>query len=293
MIKFIRNISTTTEATIQLLEGKYSGLLLRVSGTGTSSVPRPTGRVLVNLEGEGNIVNIPFKHLVDITNILWGAPEDSPGISFAFSAILPFSLPYMSNVLDLSPNEAELVIPAVPGATSATWEIYGILSEMAENFIMKIDSRTIAMTGGTKEPMAIENAVGLYITIDSNATAPTRLAIFKDENLFVEADWDVLVSFTNIISEVETPLTNKIWIDLNPTKILSTSLCDNITIQETGGSGNLQVVSFGIHFKPERQQISMQKTTAQISSKIEKKITKVPSLAIHPGLKSELGGGEI
>ena len=72
-------------------------------------------------------------------------------------------------------------------------------------------------------------------------------------------------------------------------------MSDNITIQETGGSGALAVISFGLLFKTERQQVSAMKTATKIAAKVERKITKNPTLIAHPGIKTELtgAGGEI
>ena len=277
MLKFLGDKDGTQNQVMQILEGKYSGLLLRISGSSAASVSRPTGLIRVNLKNQGNIVTVNFDTLIDITNFFFGAVEDTAGTSFAFSAIVPFALPYMANALDLEPNEAELYLPAV-SADSATWEVYGILTEEPEKFILKTYTRTYSMTGNLKEPIELDNILGLWLETESGATAPTRLAVLRDDEMIAEADWDVFESWTNLSGRLESPLTDKVFVDLNPEREITTALADSYTIQATGGSGNLRVITFSADIEPERTKVSHIKTITKIQRKIERKVRRKPQI---------------
>jgi len=287
MVKFIRDADGTQSQTIQLLEGNYIGLLLRVSGSGASAVSRPTGNVIMTLQGKGAIITVPFDIMVDITNILYGAPEDTEGTSFRFSALIPFTMPNLANALSISPNEAELTLPSVDGASSATWEVYGILSDNPERYIPRIHTRTLTLSGNLNEPIDIDNILALFLSLGSGATAPTTVLVKTDEELKFQVDWDVMESITNIFSRVETTLTDKLFFDLNPNGILSTNLEDHIVLGASGGSGSLKVTVFSAEFDDVRAEASAIKIVSKAQHKVYKRFTR-KSRAVPVAIRGEL-----
>lgn len=257
MIKFLFDANGLYSTTRGILQGNYLGLLLRVSGSGSSTVNRPTGNVIVNMKTKGAIVTVPFTDLVDISNILYATVKDKSGTDFEFSAMVPFTLPYLANALHLAANEAEITLPAVDGATQATWEVYGITSDAPERFLPRIFTRSYNLSGNLNEMIDMENILAMYLRLGSGASAPDRILVKDDNELLVEADWDVLEAFTNMFSQIESEITDKIYLDLNPTKILSDALRDGLTVGAVGGSGSLYVTVISADFDNARTETSL------------------------------------
>ena len=273
MIKFLFDANGLYSTTRGILQGNYLGLLLRVSGSGSSTVNRPTGNVIVNMKTKGAIVTVPFTDLVDISNILYATVKDKSGTDFEFSAMVPFTLPYLANALHLAANEAEITLPAVDGATQATWEVYGITSDAPERFLPRIFTRSYNLSGNLNEMIDMENILAMYLRLGSGASAPDRILVKDDNELLVEADWDVLEAFTNMFSQIESEITDKIYLDLNPTKILSDALRDGLTVGAVGGSGSLYVTVISADFDNARTETSLVRIQTKIQNKIYRKFT--------------------
>jgi hypothetical protein len=236
-----------------LPKGKYSGLQLEFTGTGSASVDDADyGSVRVTkLDSRGgfsgDIYNINIAYLRKINNALLGLVHTTDGTTFAHNVVIPFNFGF-PNALYSDGENYEVTIEKCNTAlvTACSCRMLGLQANVPQSYLPIVAQRRFNSLGGiNSEPIKLQNLMVLAM-LDASTTNPTSVVI-KSENRQAIFTMDDAKHYTDLAYKIESASLGMSIINLINSDI-SDALSDEVTIFFSGGSGYMDYITIASVF---------------------------------------------
>lgn len=254
----------------ELPEDVIKGLFIRFSGVnaaGVTSTIAQLGSVRVNFRGT-DIWNAPVSFVSNFNNLHWGVAEYASAIGGAFvcSIYVPFHVPWddqnglVNRISDK--GTLQMLFPALTAAViaSGTVEVYYIPARSAATYIPIYMNQNIQIGGAGQVVDRLQSFNISSIYVVTNALV-TNVMVFRDGKNIINSNQNTLLAKSNFDNRVETAIATY-QLDLNPNKILSNSLSNNLEVQLTAtGATALETYYLAILFNNAPQGVVSQEFT--------------------------------
>lgn len=200
-----------------LPNGKYAGLYVRMSGTNQAgqtfgSVYTDFGTLKIN-HFNTDIISLSPDHLIALTNLYGGIPENSTvaGAAYTHSFIIPFRRKNdRNNSLNVVAESTKFILTGFVTTTkvaAGTIEIYAIPTKAPSVYVplLKGVDTTVgsAITDAwVKSPDA--NVAQFYVLTDANLS---RAQVKVDGETVIQGSWGAIDAFSDATNLVETGIT--------------------------------------------------------------------------------------
>lgn len=239
---------------LEITEGQWEALFLRIDGTDSGSVAKTDVGQILGYIGGVPFLNVDYAHLVHIGNRLFGTMGDTAGTAFDFACLIPCGVPeksgYINNTMLVErQDKAYLDIPAL-GTTTGTAKLYGIPSLAPSNYVLEITEKTEGLGGTCVVKPGREN-IQFCAIWDAATTDPDKVECEWNGREHYQPSWTDGEIYTNMMTRVETAI-DGLWIDFNLARIPAAMRNSDIKLTITGGAGNQDFTFLTAIFTPER-----------------------------------------
>lgn len=204
--------------TLDLREGKYRGLFIRVSGTNNSGQTLAvTNLGKIKLQHQGiERINADFNFFNARTNLGGGTAESASATSgaFGFAAIISFRRRFdRANVLQVESNKKttltwdSLISTLSTVVASGTMEVYGLYDDVGyQRYLPMIRTQQVTVAAATtvKETIPFAFVEELWGADDAQIA---RVQLLRDSRTIIDGTWTALKSLSNAQNNVETAVT--------------------------------------------------------------------------------------
>ena len=277
------------DLSIDIPEGRYEHLLLRVSGTSAAAQTGTTsnlGRIRVNYNGT-DIISSEFEFLHQWTNLFYGLPENTSAEAGAcsFSSLIPFSNRIISNGLDIGEDDLCQFFLTRDSAIDTTYdaltyELLGVETMTPQNYIQMFYDLTRSYSGAAQDVFDLKHEnIGLIALIDGTIATPTaildRAMVTRDDEIVFNGAKNSLLFGADIFHEVEAASVGAICLDMAPGNDPLENLASSIGLQlSINALGTIGIWYLAYEFDADK----FEKTVAQTIAKVARKISEKPPM---------------
>lgn len=245
---------SANQATLDIYEGQWESLYLRIHGTAAVAHAKEDVGVILGYVGGIPFLNIDLAHLVDFGNRLFGTMLITEGVTYDYAFLIPCGVPdrsgYIPNTMLVNRDDkAHLTIPNL-NTTTATATLYAIGSLAPSNYLLEITERTETL-GGTCIVKPGRNNVQFVGAWDAATTDPDTVAIEYNGRERIGPSWTDGENYGNMVSRVETAVAGHLW-DLNPARVVGAMRNYDVKVKVNGGAGAQTWMFVSAIFTPQR-----------------------------------------
>lgn len=194
--------------------GRYAGLYVRLAGTnqaGQTLAATELGTLRLN-HFNNDIVNIAPDHLINLTNLYGGTPENASaaGAAYTFSFLVPFRKKFdRNNSLNVVQDQTKFVLSGFNTAkvASGTIEVYAIFTDAPSLYIPVIKGLDIPISAavtGALQKLPEANISQFYVVSDA---ALTRAQFTVDGKVLIDGAFAAIDAYSDATNIVETGIT--------------------------------------------------------------------------------------